>query len=92
MIKGDERLSIPLTIRPQSRGSLSVNYQFCILGSTDPPLHVEIHCIGEGPVISVTPGQLDWGVCPVLTPIPKRLILSNESEIEATFETIFVSI
>lgn len=64
---------------------------FCILGSTSPPLQVEVTCIGEGPVVSVTPAQLDWGVCPVLTPVPKGLVLRNESEIEATFETVFVS-
>ena len=69
-----------------------MNCSFCILGSSDPPLVVELHCIGEGPVISVTPGQLDWGVCPVLTPIPKKLVLSNQSEIVAMFEAIFVSV
>ena len=42
-------------------------------------------------MVSVTPAQLDWGGCPVLTPVPKGLVLRNESEIEATFETVFVS-
>ena len=85
-----QQLSIPLTIHTQTTGQLTVNCCFCIIGSSDPPQRVEIHCIGEGPVISVNPSHLDWGVCPVLTPVPKRLVLSNESEIEAEFEAILV--
>lgn len=64
---------------------------FNIIGSSDPPLEVALYCIGEGPVVYVTPDELHWGVCPVLTPISKMVRLSNESLIPAEFECVLVS-
>lgn len=92
VIEGQQTLNIPLTIQALALGHVTVNCAFRILGSTSPPIQVEVHCIGEGPVISVTPAQLDWGPSPVLTPIIRKVLLSNESEIEAQFDTAFVSI
>ena len=54
-------------------------------------LEVELRCIGEGPVISVTPVKLAWGPCQVLIPVFKKVMLSNESLIPAEFECAFVS-
>ena len=64
---------------------------FAIVGSSDPPLEVLVHCIGTGPVISIDSSLLDWGMCPVLTPIPKILSLRNESDVDAQFSTFLVS-
>ena len=72
------------------QGEITALAVFTILGSADPPLEVSIYCIGEGPVISVSPNQLDWGVCPVLSPISKTVLLSNESLIPAEFECALV--
>jgi len=72
------------------QGEITALAVFTILGSADPPLEVSISCIGEGPVISVSPTQLDWGVCPVLSPISKTVLLSNESLIPAEFECALV--
>lgn len=83
---------LPFTIIANKTGRLSSVSTLNILGSSDPPLEVELQCIGEGPVVDITPEHLDWGVCPVLTPIPKKLILSNESEIDAEYETYLVSL
>ena len=91
IIKAKEILALPLQIQPHCMGELATNVVFDILGSADPPLEVVVRCIGEGPVISVSPSQLDWGLCPVLTPVPKTLLLRNESSIPAEFETVFVS-
>ena len=41
--------------------------------------------IGEGPVVHVTPTELDWGQTPVLTDVIKIVTLSNESLIPAPF-------
>lgn len=85
-------MTLPFTIRANETGHLTSVSRFNILGSSDPPLEVALQCIGEGPVINITPEHLEWGVCPVLTPIPKKLIISNESEIDAQYETYLVSL
>jgi len=46
---------------------------------------VQIVCIGEGPVVHITPDTIDWQHIPVLTDTPKTLKLSNESLIPAHF-------
>ena len=91
VVKAGETLNIPLQIEAQLQGEITITAVFNILGSTDPPLEVGIYCIGEGPVISVTPAELNWGVCSVLQPIEKGITLSNESLIPAEFECALVS-
>ena len=46
---------------------------------------VQIHCVGEGPVVHVTPTHIDYGTIPVLSKITKTVKLSNESLIPAQF-------
>ena len=91
VIEPHTTLQIPLEVKAQVQGEITMVVVFNILGSTEPPLEVGIYCIGEGPVINVTPAQLNWGVCPVLTPISKTITLSNESLIPAEFECALVS-
>lgn len=52
---------------------------------------VQIQCVGEGPVIHVTPNHVDYGTIPVLTDISKIVQLSNESLIPAQFSCRMVS-
>ena len=56
-----------------------VNSHVCLLQA------VQVTCIGEGPVVHVTPLNLEWGQVPVLNDIPKVVHLSNESLIPAKF-------
>ena len=42
-------------------------------------------CIGEGPVVHVTPLSLDWGQIPVLTDVVRVIKLSNESLVPSKF-------
>ncbi|XP_043935458.1 hydrocephalus-inducing protein homolog [Protopterus annectens] len=56
-----------------------------IFGSEKPPMGVHLLCIGEGPVVHVTPTELDFGKIPVLTDISRTLHLSNQSPIPAPF-------
>lgn len=46
---------------------------------------MQLSCIGEGPVVHVTPETLDWGHTEVLTPNVKMVKLSNQSTIPADF-------
>ena len=48
--------------------------------------------IGEGPVVHVTPTEIDWGQTPVLTTVTKIVTLSNESLIPAPFCCTLVSV
>ena len=91
IVEPHSTLWIPLQIKAQVQGEITSSYTISILGSTDPPLKAEVYCIGEGPVISVAPSDLDWGVCPVLTPIAKKITLVNESLISAEIECVLVS-
>lgn len=62
--------------------SCSLNNSDCCLLFVQP---VYVHCIGEGPVIHLTPSSLDWGQIQVLTEVSKIVKVSNESLIPAHF-------
>ena len=91
VIQPHSTLSIPLQIEVQVQGEIAIPALFNIVGSGDSPLEVGLYCIGEGPVVYVTPNELEWGVCPVLKPLSKHVCLSNESLIPAEFECVLVS-
>ena len=50
-----------------------------------PMQQVVLKCIGEGPVVHVTPTEMDWGQTQVLKDISRIVTLSNESLIPAPF-------
>lgn len=83
-------LHLPLVIKPKVQGEMSLCVPITIANSAT-SLSVELMCIGEGPVVCVTPNMLKWGVCPVLTPISKEIVLTNQSVIPAEFECALVS-
>jgi hydrocephalus-inducing protein len=84
-------LNLPLEIMPKVQGDISVCVPISIANSTGPPLPVELSCIGEGPVVCVSPNTLKWGMCPVLTSTSKVVTLTNQSVIPAEFECALVS-
>ena len=53
--------------------------------------NIHVTCFGEGPVVHISPLEIDWGQIQVLTDIPKIIRLSNESLIPAHFSTSMVS-
>lgn len=63
---------------------------FIILGGSD-TLEVELHYIGEGLVVNVTPTHINWSRYPVLTPVKKIVTLSNQAVINAEFECVMTS-
>ncbi|KAL5021171.1 hypothetical protein ScPMuIL_000326 [Solemya velum] len=76
---------VPIIIEAQALQEQEMIAFFSIFGSPDPPLPVQLMCIGEGPVVHIQPMDLDWGLVPVLTNTPKTILLSNESLIPAKF-------
>ena len=53
---------------------------------------VQLMCNGEGPVVHVTPLNLDWGQIPVLTDVVRVVTLSNESLVPSKFTAHMVNI
>ena len=82
-------LKVPIQIEVKRLGEMLSKLSFMILGGSD-SLDVELHYIGEGPVVSISPTHLNWGKCPVLTPVKKTIKLSNQSVINAEFECVMV--
>ena len=50
-----------------------------------------VRCKVHGPLVKITPLRLNWGVCPVLTPLEKTFTIDNESLIPAVFNCTLVS-
>nr|XP_006823299.1 PREDICTED: hydrocephalus-inducing protein homolog [Saccoglossus kowalevskii] len=78
-------VEVPVVITPQALEELDINSFFKIFGSIEPPMHVQLSCVGEGPVVHVSPTDIDYGNTQVLTDISRTVILSNESLIPAHF-------
>ncbi|XP_041375521.1 hydrocephalus-inducing protein homolog [Gigantopelta aegis] len=76
---------VALLIEAQVLEELDISVYVHIFGSPDPPMPVHVTCVGEGPVVHILPLELDWGLVPVLTDIPKKILLANESLISAKF-------
>ncbi len=91
IIPAHSTLKLPLEIKPRLQGAISFVVPVNILNSPDTVIPVGVTCIGEGPVVYVTPDSHKWGVCPVLTPITKTVTLTNQSVIPAKFECALVS-
>lgn len=90
IIESRSSLALPLKVMARALGRQSTPVVIHINGSSEPPLETKVSLIGEGPVISVSPSQLDWGLVQVLTPISKTITLTNESAIRAEFQTVLV--
>jgi hypothetical protein len=51
---------------------------------------VQVTCVGEGPVVHVTPTHIDYGTISVLNDVTKIVRMSNESLIPAQFSCAMV--
>ncbi|PAA50321.1 hypothetical protein BOX15_Mlig000423g3, partial [Macrostomum lignano] len=85
IIQPKSTFQMPLTVAVREVEEREELAYIKIFGSDQPPLVVCIKCFGEGPVVHVTPYDLDFGKVPVLTDIPREICLSNESLIPAEF-------
>ena len=91
IIQPHTTLQLPLELSPQIQGAISMNVPIRIIHAGDDPMFVGVTCVGEGPVVFVSPSKLSWGVCPVLTPISKVVMVANQSVIPAKFKCALVS-
>lgn len=55
------------------------------------PQEIHLECIGHGPVVCVSPREMNFGSLPVLQDSAKNLSISNHSDIPATFWAEMVS-
>jgi hydrocephalus-inducing protein len=85
VINANSSVIVELTLKVFERAVINFPLRFNILGSEEAPLDVAIGCVGEGAVVSLAPSQIDWGKIPVLTDVPRSIILTNESLIKASF-------
>uniref|UniRef100_H2YKD6 Uncharacterized protein n=1 Tax=Ciona savignyi TaxID=51511 RepID=H2YKD6_CIOSA len=90
LIEPHSEVDVSILIQAQDLDEQEVTAQFSIFGSPDPPLPLQITCIGEGPVVHILPESINWGATEVLTPT-KTVELSNESLIPADFIAQMVS-
>ncbi|KAJ7312066.1 hypothetical protein JRQ81_006401 [Phrynocephalus forsythii] len=79
-------VEIPLVLEVQERGQQEATAHVAVFGNQDFPLAARLVSIGEGPVVHVHPGKLDFGSIQVLTDVSQMLYLSNQSVIPAPFE------
>ncbi|PIK52781.1 putative hydrocephalus-inducing protein-like [Apostichopus japonicus] len=85
IIPAQSTAEIAMVITPRALEEIDTLAEFSIFGSIQPPLQVQLMCVGEGPVVHVDPVELDWGQTPVLSDLSKSVVLSNESLIPAPF-------
>jgi hydrocephalus-inducing protein len=61
-----------------------------INGSPEPPIKCHFTALCQGPVVLVSPRDLDWGQTTVLIDSCREILITNESLIEAKFSTSMV--
>nr|XP_032813560.1 hydrocephalus-inducing protein homolog isoform X3 [Petromyzon marinus] len=76
---------LPLLVHAQQLGEQSVTANIVVFGSKEPPVRVRLLCMGQGPVVHVTPADVSWGPVSVLDEHTRTLKLSNQSPIPAHF-------
>ncbi|XP_076808093.1 hydrocephalus-inducing protein homolog isoform X2 [Clavelina lepadiformis] len=85
LIEPHSMVEVPILIQVLELDEQETTAYFTIFGSPDQPLSLLLNCIGEGPVVHITPESLNWGQVEVLVPNVKTVELSNESLIPADF-------
>ncbi|CAN2389289.1 axonemal central apparatus assembly [Pristimantis euphronides] len=90
IIEAHGSVDVPIILRAQRSGKLSVKAHIAVYGSTQPPLEVRLLCIGEGPVVHVDPSTVDFGDIPVLSDVSRTICLCNQSLIPAAFQASMV--
>lgn len=59
-----------------------------INGSVEPLIKCRFVCLSQGPVVQITPKEIDWGLTTVLVDSIREISITNESLIEAKFKAI----
>ncbi|NXY12133.1 HYDIN protein, partial [Pteruthius melanotis] len=85
IIKPHSSVEIPLTLEAQLLGECRITAEVAVFGSKGSPLEIRLECIGQGPVVYVTPREINFGPIQVLQDSSKRLYLANQCDAPATF-------
>ncbi|XP_078527074.1 hydrocephalus-inducing protein homolog isoform X2 [Lissotriton helveticus] len=85
IIEPHSTAEIPLVVEAQVTGELNIKAHIAVFGQKEPLLEVCMMCTGEGPVVHISPEEVDFGGVPVLTDVSRTLLLSNQSCIPARF-------
>lgn len=59
-------------------------FSVLVLGNEYPAEMSSICCVGQGPVVTLTPSHLDWGEVHLLQEEPKDVLVVNECPIPAS--------
>ncbi|XP_070253950.1 hydrocephalus-inducing protein homolog isoform X4 [Myotis yumanensis] len=86
IIPPQSTVHIPLILETQVTGEHRSTIYISVFGSQDHPVVCQLRSIGEGPVISVCPHQVDFGKIFVLKESSRVINLSNQSPIPGLFQ------
>ncbi|NXN87253.1 HYDIN protein, partial [Bombycilla garrulus] len=85
IIEAHSSVEIPITLEAQLLGECNITAELAVFGREGSPLEIHLECIGQGPVVYVYPREINFGTIKVLQDSCRRLNLSNQSDIPATF-------
>ncbi|EDV21657.1 uncharacterized protein TRIADDRAFT_30117, partial [Trichoplax adhaerens] len=86
IIEAQSTLEMPLQLSVSELDEIRVTVTILIKGAESHPLTVQILSLGEGPVLHVTPKELDYGETRVLSNANRKIKVTNESLIPAQFK------
>ncbi|XP_068025997.1 hydrocephalus-inducing protein-like [Melanerpes formicivorus] len=86
IIQPHSSVEMPLTLVAQALGSQDTPASVAVFGCAGHPLEIHLVSIGQGPVVSVQPQEINFGSIPVLQDVSRSLQLCNQSPIPAAFQ------
>ncbi len=84
-IEAGQEKRIPLTLRCESLGKISMPVTVRISGSEQPALNLSVTAESIGPIVTLDAPNVDFGKVPCLKKSRKEIVLTNESLIPAPF-------
>ncbi|KAJ3305286.1 hypothetical protein HDV03_001884, partial [Kappamyces sp. JEL0829] len=85
VIQPYSQLQVEFSINIKQIGPISIPIFVNIIGSSSPPLSLEIRGLGIGPTVGISARELNWGSMAVLQSVSQGLKLANNSPIAANF-------
>ena len=89
IIEPQQTLNIPIQIKANKLNQIENAVQLFVEGRNQVISQCAIAAHGEGPVVTATPTELNWGVVPVLQKFSKTIKLKNQSLIPARYSVSF---
>ena len=89
IIEPQQSLNIPIQIKANKLNQIENTVQLSVVGHNSPVAYCPVTAVGEGPVVTASPTELNWGVVPVLQTFSKTIKLKNQSLIPARYQATF---